>query len=211
MEAPNDLEYDWNQDPRDIAGFYEVSDDGLTAIFEADEVLSASEFTALSQDNGVRRTLNFDSDSSYTFISTLFDGRVGYRQKKMTRQIPRHLFPAIAASRGFGVEVQLTDAQVRRQAELDALVNSRVSVASPTVVDSDHATTVKRSAKRSRFLEEEFGRMMKRQCVNSVVKCVSCCGQHLVAANDPSITCVFCGHSQLEEVDCNVPEYVDDC
>ena len=129
----------------------------------------------------------------------------------MTRRFPRHLFPIIAATRGVGVEVQLSDAQVRRQAELDALVNSRVSVASPTiVVDSDYATTVKRSSKRSRFLEEEFGRMMKRRRTNAIVRCASCCGQHLVDASGSSRSCVFCGHSELDEVDCNVAECIDD-
>ena len=165
---------------------------------DEDSLSSASRLTdSIAELDPVRRTLIFSEDDKSV--------------ASMSRRFPRHLFPAIAASRGVGVEVQLTDAQVRRQAELDALVNSRVSVASPTVVDSDYATTVKRSSKRSRFLEEEFGRMMKRRRTNAIVRCASCCGQHLVDASDSSRSCVFCGHSELDEVDCNVAECIDDC
>jgi hypothetical protein len=163
---------------------------------DEDTLSSASRLTdSIAEFHPVRRTLIFSED--------------GKSVASMSRRFPRHLFPAIAASRGVGVEVQLTDAQVRRQAELDALVNSRASIVSPTV-DSDYATTVKRSSKRSRFLEEEFGRMMKRRCTNAIVQCASCCGQHLVDASDSSRSCVFCGHSDLDEVDCNVAECVDD-
>jgi hypothetical protein len=166
---------------------------------DEDSLSSASRLTdSIADFHPVRRTLIFSED--------------GKSVASMSRRFPRHLFPAIAASRGVGVEVQLTDAQVRRQAELDALVNSRVSVASPTVVvDSDYATTVKRSSKRSRFLEEEFGRMMKRRCTNVIIQCASCCGQHLVDASGSSRSCVFCGHSELDEVDCDVAECIDDC
>lgn len=166
---------------------------------DEDNLSSASRLTdSIADFHPVQRTLIFSDDDKSV--------------ASMSRRIPQHLFPAIAASRGVGVEVQLTDAQVRRQAELDALVNSRVSVASPTVVDSDYATTVKRSSKRSRFLEEEFGRMMKRRrCTNAILQCASCCGQHLVDASDSSRSCVFCGHSDLDEVDCDVAECIDDC
>ena len=74
------------------------------------------------------------------------------------------------------------------------------------------SSTVASSSKRSRFLEEEFGRMMKRRRTNNaIVQCASCCCQHLVDASGSSRSCVFCGHSELDEVDCNVAECIDDC
>lgn len=160
--------------------------------------------------NETRRALNFSDD----------DKSIGSK----SRRIPRHSFPTIAMTRGVFVGPKfddIADKQERdRQAKLDAIVDSR-TISTSSKVDSflfsgSDATTIvvrptrKRMSVTFEVLESEFGRMNKRVSTNSVLQCASCCGQHLVDADDKSRTCVFCDHSVLDEIDVNVPECQDD-
>ncbi len=178
---------------------------------DEDNLSSASRLSdSIAELDPVRRTLIFSDD----------DKSVGSK----TRRIPRHVFPSIAAVKGVGIGPRMTEAESSRQAYLDALVALRASTISTcsnadTIVftnDNDSVVTIVERPTRKRsvsmaFLESEFGRMKKRVTKNSVLQCASCFCQHLVDASDSSRTCVFCGHSDLDEVDCNVAECIDDC
>jgi hypothetical protein len=215
------LTAEWNRTPSPRF-FQRVDESEEYNMYDLDDSLTSSSYLTSSsferfqeyQDylayNETRRTLDFSED----------DKSVGSK----TRRIPRHLFPSIAMAKGVGIGPKMTEAESSRQAYVDKLVASRPSSVSTcsnadTFVftnDDDSVVTIVERPTRKRgismaFLESEFGQMAKRVTKNSVLQCVSCSGQHLVDATDVSRTCVFCGHSVLDEVDANVPEHNDDC